>query len=113
MKSANPLWIPVVLIAFSMQISCSGSGENTAVEPKEAVSTVDSAASTGRKKVLLFFGNSLTAGYGLESSESFPSLIQAKLDSLGHEYEVINAGVSGETTATGSNRIDWVAERAR
>lgn len=64
-----------------------------------------------QKKVILFFGNSLTAGYGVEASEAFPTLIQKRLDSLGYNYEVINAGVSGETTATGVNRVDWVIEQ--
>jgi len=53
-----------------------------------------------KTKNILFFGNSLTAGYGLDdpSSESFPSLIQARLDSLNLNYKAINAGLSGETT---------------
>ena len=59
------------------------------------------------KKVILFFGNSLTAGYGLEESESFPALIQKRIDSLGLEYKVVNAGVSGETSAGGHARIEW------
>ena len=57
---------------------------------------------------LLFFGNSLTAGYGLDVSEAFPALIQHKLDSLNLPYKVINAGLSGETSAGGKNRIDWL-----
>jgi len=56
----------------------------------------------------LFFGNSLTAGYGLDPSEAFPNLIQKRLDSLDLNYKVINAGLSGETSKTGSNRIEWV-----
>ena len=60
------------------------------------------------KKNVVFFGNSLTAGYGLDISEAFPSKIQEFMDSLGYEYEVINAGLSGETTASGNSRIDWV-----
>lgn len=61
-------------------------------------------------KNILFFGNSLTAGYGLDdpSSESFPSLIQARLDSLNLKYKAINAGLSGETTAGGKGRIGWL-----
>lgn len=58
--------------------------------------------------VILFFGNSLTAGYGLDQSEAFPALIQEKIDSLGMDYEVVNAGLSGETTAGGRNRVGWV-----
>ncbi len=61
-----------------------------------------------QSKVILFFGNSLTAGYGLETNEAFPALIQQKLDSLGRDYKVVNAGLSGETTASGKNRLEWV-----
>ena len=59
-------------------------------------------------KVILFFGDSLTAGYGIELEEAFPALIQQRLDSLGRAYTVINSGLSGETTSGGLNRINWV-----
>lgn len=59
-------------------------------------------------KVVLFFGDSLTAGYGIELEEAFPALIQVHMDSLGLDYTVINSGLSGETTAGGLNRINWV-----
>lgn len=60
------------------------------------------------KKTILFFGNSITAGYQLDMDEAFPALIQNRLDSLGFNYQVINAGLSGETTAGGMSRIEWV-----
>lgn len=59
-------------------------------------------------KTILFFGNSLTAGYGVDPSEAFPALIQEKIDSLKLPYQVVNAGLSGETTAGGKSRIDWI-----
>lgn len=59
-------------------------------------------------KVILFFGDSLTAGYGIELEEAFPALIQNRLDSLNLDYTVINSGLSGETTSGGLNRINWV-----
>ena len=59
-------------------------------------------------KVILFFGDSLTAGMGLDQENAFPAIIQEKIDSLGLEYLVINAGLSGETTASGKNRVSWV-----
>ena len=62
-------------------------------------------------KVILFFGDSLTAGYGLEQGEAFPEIIQKKIDSLGLDYKVVNAGLSGETTSGGKNRIDWVLKQ--
>ncbi len=66
------------------------------------------AKNTATRKYILFFGNSLTAGYGLDENQSFPTLIQQRIDSLGLPYQVINGGLSGETSAGGLNRIDWV-----
>ena len=61
--------------------------------------------------VILFFGDSLTAGYGLDQGEAFPEIIQQKIDSLNLNYKVVNAGLSGETTSGGKNRIDWVLKQ--
>jgi len=63
------------------------------------------------KKTILFFGNSLTAGMGLDPDEAFPALIQKKIDSLNFNYTVINSGLSGETTASGKNRLEWVLKQ--
>jgi acyl-CoA thioesterase-1 len=63
------------------------------------------------KKTILFFGDSITAGYGLEKDQAFPALIQKKIDSLGYSYNVVNAGLSGETSAGGLRRIDWIARQ--
>lgn len=62
-------------------------------------------------KTILFFGDSITAGLGVDNSQAFPALIQDRLDSLGMDYEVINGGLSGETSAGGLRRIDWVLQR--
>lgn len=62
-------------------------------------------------KRIIFFGNSITAGYNLNKEDAFPALIQKKLDSLGYNYEVVNAGVSGETSSGGRERIDWVLQQ--
>jgi acyl-CoA thioesterase-1 len=59
------------------------------------------------RKTIIFFGNSLTAGYGLDPSQAFPTLIGRRLDSLHLPYKVINAGISGETTADGKSRLIW------
>ncbi len=72
-------------------------------------SVAASKPSVSSKRTILFFGNSLTAGYGLDDpSQSFSGLIQKRIDSLGLDYKVVNAGVSGETTSGGNSRIDWV-----
>ncbi|QXP67788.1 arylesterase [Polaribacter sp. AHE13PA] len=60
-------------------------------------------------KTIVFFGDSLTAGYGLDDvNDAFPGIIQQKIDSLQLNYSIVNSGVSGETTSGGKNRIDWV-----
>lgn len=61
---------------------------------------------------VLFFGTSLTAGYGLEDqAQAYPALIQKKIDALNLPYRVINAGLSGETSAAGKTRIDWLLKQ--
>jgi len=71
---------------------------------------IASAAAEPAPKTILFFGDSLSAGYGLDdaTTEAFPGLIQKKITAAGLPYRVINAGLSGETTAGGLRRIDWV-----
>jgi acyl-CoA thioesterase-1 len=59
---------------------------------------------------IVFLGDSLTAGLGLERSEAVPALIQSRLKENGYRYEVINAGVSGDTSASGLSRLDWSLE---
>ena len=59
-------------------------------------------------KVILCFGNSITAGYGLDPENAYPYVLSQKLKQEGHNYEVINAGLSGETSAGGLSRINWV-----
>ncbi len=67
------------------------------------------AADAGRPRIV-FLGDSLTAGLGLDVSSNMPSLIQARLDAGGFQYEVVNAGVSGDTSAGGLRRLDWAME---
>lgn len=57
---------------------------------------------------IVFLGTSLTAGYGLEPDAAYPAIIQAKLDSVGLNYQVMNAGVSGETSAGSLKKLDWI-----
>ncbi|MCU0358998.1 MAG: arylesterase [Cyclobacteriaceae bacterium] len=59
-------------------------------------------------KTILFYGDSLTAGYGLSTDEAFPALIDKRLKQQGKNWKVINGGLSGETSAGGLSRIDWM-----
>lgn len=59
-------------------------------------------------KRILFFGDSITAGHGVDKDEAFPALIQQKIDSLDWNFNAVNGGLSGETSAGGLRRIDWM-----
>lgn len=89
-----------------------GCGESTEQKQSDGatkeISTTQKEVIDTNQKVILFYGNSLTAAYGLDTKEGFPNRIQQRLDSLGLEYKVINSGLSGETTSGGLNRLDWV-----
>ena len=91
-------------------LSCGGDAakkeKNEQLESSETEST--KATNTG-SKTILFFGDSLTAGYGLDDiNDAFPAVIQTMVDSLSLDYTVVNAGLSGETSAGGRSRIKWV-----
>ena len=62
-------------------------------------------------RTVLFLGDSLTAGYGLDKIHAFPDLIQKKIDALGWAFISVNAGLSGETSSGGLRRIDWLLRR--
>ncbi len=60
-----------------------------------------------REPVIVAFGDSLTAGLGVPAEQSYPSLLAERLRAEGYAYRVVNAGVSGDTTAGGLRRVDW------
>jgi acyl-CoA thioesterase I len=66
------------------------------------------SAAVSSRPAILFLGTSLTAGLGIDPSQTYPALIQEKIDSAGLDYRVVNAGVSGETSAGAVRRIDWL-----
>jgi len=105
----------IISIVFSSIVTCSceQKKETKTTANKEADSThlVKKDSATAQQQTIVFFGNSLTAGYGVDPTEAFPALIQEKLDSLHLSYKVINAGVSGETTSGGLARIDWILKQ--
>ena len=86
-------------------------GREKASGPPGAVAAggVDTARTpTTGAPIVMFVGTSLTAGLGVEPDEAYPSLIRQKIDSAGLNYRVVNAGVSGETSAGALRRIDWL-----
>ncbi len=74
----------------------------------EETTTKSKKPTQNNKKTIVFFGNSLSAAYGIEPSQGFVGLTAQRIDSLGLPYEIVNAGLSGETTAGGKTRIEWI-----
>ena len=75
--------------------------------PALAALWLAASAAAQDERVIVAFGDSLTAGYGVAPEESYPALLGARLRQAGYRYRVINAGVSGDTTAGGLRRVDW------
>lgn len=101
-----PAWMAFISLLFVWVTSCSQQGSSAQSETR--IQQDQDTSPVVPSEVILFFGNSLTAGYGVNPEDAFPALIQLKLDSLALPFKVNNAGLSGETTASGVNRIEWV-----
>lgn len=97
-----------LLLALSAAASACGGGSGPTPAGSPSASADSSPTTAAPLPVILFVGTSLTAGYGLDPSESYPARIQEKLEAAGLRYRVVNAGVSGETSAGARRRIDWL-----
>ncbi|MFL6285034.1 MAG: arylesterase [Pyrinomonadaceae bacterium] len=93
------------LLTFALLAACGGASRNSAPTLDARPAGAPTPAETLPK--IVAFGDSLTAGYGLSPAESYPALLQKMLDADGFKYEVVNAGISGDTSAGGVRRIDW------
>lgn len=100
-----------IILALIFLVSCGSPTNNQATQEDERTDIKEEEQNDTMKRIV-FFGNSLTAGYGLENTENaFPGLIQKKIDSLDLPYQTVNAGLSGETTGGGNERIDWLLQQ--
>lgn len=86
-----------------------GAGSEPATTAARATASADPTAPAARPRIVAL-GDSLTVGLGLLETESYPSLLQNKLDEEGYAFEMVNAGVSGDTSAGGLRRLDWALE---
>jgi acyl-CoA thioesterase-1 len=110
-RNSNMLKIFSITALVLLLFTACGNNNDTQQTGDQQATASDSARSKSpatATKTIIFFGNSLTAGYGVEPSQAFPALIQDRIDSLQLPWKVINAGLSGETTAGGRSRIDWI-----
>jgi acyl-CoA thioesterase-1 len=101
-------YVPGIVLVMALLTGCGNNGEKANDAQKQKREQLPASPDKGKAKTIVFYGNSLTAGYGVDPSEAFPSIVQEKIDSLQLPYKVVNAGVSGETTAGGKGRIDWI-----
>ncbi|MBU2947380.1 arylesterase [Zobellia uliginosa] len=118
-RSKLPVSLERKLIKFSyffialFLLSCGETKKEKTNEVQNSSEQTETAVTPHTEtKRILFFGDSITAGYGLDDTdEAYPAVVQEKIDSLGLDYTVINSGVSGETTAGGRSRIAWVVKQ--
>jgi acyl-CoA thioesterase-1 len=98
--------------ALVVGMAACASDEGRSSESPAAVShtAAPAAAPAASRQRIVALGDSLTAGLGLEPAQAYPALLQQRLDSAGLKYEVVNAGVSGDTSAGGLRRVDWALE---
>ncbi len=103
-----------VVVSFiflaSALVSCSRSGDK-AGNGLAANKPLTTPQVTANRPKIIAFGDSLTAGFGLAEKESYPYLLQEKLKADGLDYEVVNAGLSGDTSLGGLERADWVLQQ--
>jgi acyl-CoA thioesterase I len=96
------------IVLLAMLGACGNTKNDNQKTETDTLAVADKNNST---KNIVFFGTSLTAGLGLDPSEAYPTLIQNRIDSLKLPYKVINAGLSGETSAAGKSRIEWLLKQ--
>jgi acyl-CoA thioesterase-1 len=108
----------LMLLFVSSLTACGEAGESAqaaraasdvpALPSSRGAPSPDAPDEQQTRPVIVFLGTSLTAGYGLEESQAFPALIQERVDAEGLDYRVVNAGVSGDTSAGGLRRLAWL-----
>ncbi|HEX8330372.1 MAG TPA: arylesterase [Hymenobacter sp.] len=101
-------WFMLLLGEAGSEAAAQAAPSRSASAAKVGSAQPSAASLAGAPKRVVFFGNSLTAGYGVDPKRNLPSLIAQKIDSAGLNYKVVNAGVSGETTAGGLARVGAV-----
>lgn len=92
-----------------LTIGCGGESAPERAGARERAAAEAPAAAP--RPAVLVLGDSLAAGYGLDPRQAFPALLQARIDAAGLDYEVLNRGVSGDTTSGGLGRLDWLLRR--
>jgi acyl-CoA thioesterase-1 len=102
------VWLAAALVVGGCKMDANvTTGQGAVITPRPAVTPT---AARGERPLIVAFGDSLTAGYGLPVSQAYTTLLQQKIDAAGLSYRVVNAGVSGDTSAGGVRRLAWALE---
>lgn len=110
----RPNWAPATrrwMTVLALVVMACGSQPDSDADQRGTKNTPLGPVTTDVRRTVMFLGTSLTAGYGLSPDEAYPARIQARIDSLDLPFRVVNAGVSGETSAGAVRRIDWLAQQ--
>lgn len=113
-NSTQPMMrlVSVLFLFVLFYIACGNpSTEVSQGAPANSPILTEKTPTPTKLKTIVFFGNSLTAAYGLDPTEGYVHLMQLRIDSLGLPYRTVNAGLSGETSSAGKQRIDWVLKQ--
>lgn len=111
MTASRTVLTSVLICLMAALAACGGNANDTTTSKPEQtpVAVPDDGTEPARPKIVAL-GDSLTAGLGLLEQQAYPALVQRKLDAEGYDFEMVNAGVSGDTTAGGLRRLDWALE---
>ena len=111
-RRVSSLTHAVLFVFLALAVACGGNADEERASNRQqppAPATSDPGGSAGRQKIVAL-GDSLTAGLGLVETQAYPALLQKKVDAEGYPFDVVNAGVSGDTSAGGVRRLDWALE---
>jgi acyl-CoA thioesterase-1 len=103
------LALPVCCLLALTMAACGSRGETPVAGDAQATTTAAPALPAARPRIVVL-GDSLTAGLGIPVANAYPSLLQQRVDAAGLRFEVVNAGVSGDTSAGGLSRLDWALQ---
>jgi acyl-CoA thioesterase I len=108
----RPVTAGFLLVSLGLLLSCRSreSGRADDAGLRTETTAARAAAPKAARPRIVALGDSLTAGLGLDAASAYPALLQAHLTAEGFEYEVVNAGVSGDTSAGGLSRLDWALD---
>lgn len=109
---SSHIFVAILSIGGVFSVSCQSgeSGETARPQTEIASQRAPAEHAEPERPKIIVLGDSLTAGLGLDVEEAYPAILQERIDEVGYAYQVVNAGVSGDTTAGGLSRADWVLE---